>query len=152
MTEADKFKIQRLIRKLLSDAEIEIGSPIKSHEKVIINVAGRILYTMILRYEDYNDTIHKLFTTNIEKFLSKIDEVQNDIANASNPIRFEDEKQAALFGATGAKYAYQSVFVLCVSVVVLCFGYWGYSVFNRIKQIENLKSEKPTIYNEYFKK
>jgi hypothetical protein len=152
MTEADKFKIQSIIRKLLSDVEIEIGSPIKSHEKVIINVVGRILYTMILRYEDYNDAIHKLFTTNIEKFLSKIDEVQNDIANASNPIRFEDEKQAALFGATGAKYAYQTVFVLCVSVVVLCFGYWGYSVFNQTKQIENLKSEKPTIYNDYFKK
>lgn len=148
----DERKMFVLIDKFISEAEIKTGSPIKEHERILLKIMGRLLTEMLKEYESFFDISAKFMGDRADAFVKKLEDVRVDLANASNPIRFEDEKQAAVFGAAGAKYAHQSIFIICVSVVVFCFGYWGYSIFNQQKQIENLRLDKPTIYKEYFTK
>lgn len=144
----DEKKMDVLIDKFISEAEIKTGTQIKEHERVVMKVMGRILTEMVKEYESFFDISANFLGNRADAFVNKLEDVRVDLANASNPIRFENEKQAAAFNSESKKLNMKYFLLTITSMFIFgscVFGYKMYVTSEKVKKAEQILKTYSTV-------
>lgn len=140
--------IKAIVNGIIDEAEIDTGSPMKQHDKVVMFALGRIMYETYRTNVGLLVNAKDLYIKESVNFVNSVKNHEKQLSNLSNPISFETPEIASAFNSANSKYNlkfFSYVFTAFFLVVSLHYGYKFYSLSKRVEKVENFIKLNPDL-------